>query len=206
MMRRMDIAGPSLRVQPGHRPPVGPYGSQWMRSAQTPTQTQVRTTGARTIDTRAYGGLIDIARQPRRRAVADGSHVRRLDDQRLPVAKKKVSASIPMRIIRKLRRRLSLKYIYWSLGVLLMVIMAITLQSLVYGELEITLFAIFACIRRIESRIICMLALTALLTVVLATILGRSTMAANFAVYALLFLMVGMLRLALELRAVARRE
>lgn len=77
-------------------------------------------------------------------------------------------------------------------------------QSLVLGEIAIALYAIFALLRRVESRTTFMLALFSLLSIVLLLIVRpNGQLANNFAVYTFLLLVVGTVTLGRELRSVS---
>lgn len=71
-------------------------------------------------------------------------------------------------------------------------------QSLVFGELAIVVYAIFAIARHIASRTTFLLALIAFLSIVLLLLISNSALAANFAVYAFLLLAVGTISLGTE--------
>lgn len=88
------------------------------------------------------------------------------------------------------------------LGFMLVAIMVgLLAQSLVFGELAIGVYAIFALTRRVTSQATFLLALIALLGIVLlVSINANSVMANNFAVYAFLLLTVGTISLGLEIR------
>jgi hypothetical protein len=96
-------------------------------------------------------------------------------------------------------RRRWLEYLQWALILPAAVAVGLAVQSLKLGELAIAAYALFAIIRRIESRWTFVLALIALISVAVSLAFNRSqTTAANFAVYAFLLLALGAIQLGLE--------
>lgn len=74
-------------------------------------------------------------------------------------------------------------------------------QTLIFGEILVAAYAIFALIRRISSRTTFLLALlTIVCIIVLLLIRTNNALAANFAVYAFLLLLVGTVTLGREIR------
>jgi hypothetical protein len=75
------------------------------------------------------------------------------------------------------------------------------LQSQTSGEVIIAIYAVYAVIKHVSSRITFILALVALISVaLLSAVQADSTMTDNFAVYAFLLLVVGTICMGLELR------
>lgn len=96
-------------------------------------------------------------------------------------------------------RRL-VRHLQWPAIILGAVAVGTLAQSLEIGEIAIGAYAVFALIRRVESRTTFVLALITLASIViLLAINNNSTLAANFAVYAFLFLVIGTVSLGIEL-------
>jgi hypothetical protein len=76
------------------------------------------------------------------------------------------------------------------------------IQSLQVGEIVIVLYGIFALLRRIKSRITFTLALFSLLSIIILLVIRpNNQLAANFAVYTFLLLVVGTVTLGREIHA-----
>jgi hypothetical protein len=82
-----------------------------------------------------------------------------------------------------------------------MLAIGMLLQAAVYGELLIAVYAIFALVRRVESRTTFMLALISLGCILVMLLLRPNLeLMQNFAIYAFLLLLVGTVSLTTETR------
>jgi hypothetical protein len=88
--------------------------------------------------------------------------------------------------------------------ILASVLVGYFMQSLVYGEIAVAVYAVIALLFKVASRTTFMLALMSLFVIIITVIANPGgTLSTNFAVYTFLLLVVGTLSLAREVRAEA---
>lgn len=86
----------------------------------------------------------------------------------------------------------ALRIVQFPLIIIAAVIVGLFMQTLVFGEIEIGIYAILALVLRFSSRTTFQLAFITLIGIVLLSVIGKDvTLATNFAVYTFLLLGVG---------------
>lgn len=106
------------------------------------------------------------------------------------------SEKAPESRLKRLGRRLEL-----PLFLLAAVAVGLLVQSLIFGEVLIVAYAIYALVRRVASRTTFLLAMLTIACIVLLLVVRtNNTLATHFAVYAFLLLAVGTITLGREIR------
>ncbi|HSX06770.1 MAG TPA: hypothetical protein VLG92_03555 [Candidatus Saccharimonadia bacterium] len=124
-----------------------------------------------------------------------------LDRVAVPAARALQQPSPPkLRKAKATRSRLSGK-LRTSLLVVVVLVAGTMTQVESMGEMLIIAYAIYVFVRRVASRTTFMLVLVSLATIVLLRLVGKDPqLAANFAVYSFLLVLVGVISLAYEVR------
>jgi hypothetical protein len=195
--------------------PAGPYGAHYLRKHAAPAASsqdhgQPMVAKSSHAITRAQSQAVDGIIRPslsKQRHLAQLHRGFPVSTALTPPVPRTVPAAVPPTDMKaqKRERATGAHRLWQSLQVVLIIFAAVCagllLQSLAFGELAIAVYAVFALTRRIASRTTFTLALTALGGIVLLLVIrGSSALSENFAVYAFLLLLVGMVSLGLEAR------
>ncbi len=126
------------------------------------------------------------------------------EEQFVPAAKPQINTQPQVKAKTKSRAKRILNALQVPAIILISVIVGYLMQSLVYGEIAIGIYAACALIFKVASRTTFMLAMLSLI-VIIATVLTNSTngLSQNFAVYTFLLLAVGTVSLGREARITA---
>ena len=226
MKQLVDSFSPLPQKRP-YKPLDAQYGTQWLIKAQTPQyrseprHTAPATQARPTTDKIRFASQPPMAQKSRKPTVTN--------EQLIPYAKLIRPHTIPRNLLRqtsntwptldkpsKLRsyqqvpaqasstkkRRLAsliVKTLLIPLAIIAAVIIGMFMQTLVFGEVAVCLYAIFALVLRISSRTTFQLAFITLIGILLLSATGKNdVLANNFAVYTFLLIVIGTLSLIRE--------
>lgn len=191
-----------------HRPlPAGQYGSQYF--AKTPREDSQQSGSEPLAAKTPVPVNPDRPLRPMRTMdISVAPHTRHRVVQPRPSVTQQNSQTEAASIVSSPRRKKASRRRHWpklTMQLILFIVLAgaagFLLQSVTAGESIIAVYALYAIIRHVESRITFILALIALVsTALLSTFNGDSTLANNFAVYAFLLLVVGTISMGIEMR------
>lgn len=214
MKKLVDSFSP-VRSATHHQPLASQYGTKWLRTEHdstfqshhgvnlepSPTQSQPRSTTPliKRIRPVPYATLIRPHIVPM--TGYPKAQVDRLPHGKTPKLRPYQQAPVQKKSVRKDRRLLSriLNILQIPLVIIAAVFVGFFMQSLLFGEIAICIFAIFAIVKHLPSRTSFQLAFITLIGILVLNITeSGSSLAANFAIYTFLLLGVGTISLILE--------